>query len=291
MQPIVLDAPARAVALPLPAYPTIKESWGILGWYLLATMVVGVPCFLVLEKLLLLSRTISSLVLIGVLNVAVLGFLRWKAAKRWQPLTLMGKEQGWLYAALPVLVLALATVLSVQRYLHLPNIHAALFTNIAKLPGLGLVMIVMIGPVLEELLFRGVVLQGLLRSQRPWVAIGQSALLFGIIHFNPAQSVNAFFLGLVFGWLYYRTRSLVLCMATHGLYNALGFAEMWAAASSRTPEPSFLSTSPGPYAGMVLLSALIVAGTLWRVHQTTEPASATAVEPADTADAEAVELG
>jgi len=42
---------------------------------------------------------------------------------------------------------------------------------------------------------------------------------------------------------------------------------------------------------MVLLSALIVAGTLWRVHQTTEPTSATAVEPADTADAEAVELG
>jgi membrane protease YdiL (CAAX protease family) len=290
MERIVLDAPARAAALPPPAYPTIKESWGILGWYLLVTIVVGVPCFLILEKLLLLSRAVSSLALIGVLNVALLGFLRWKAANRWQPLTLMGKEQRWLYAALPVLVLALATVLSVQSYLHLPNTHAALFTSIAKLPGLGLVMIVIVGPVLEELLFRGVVLQGLLRSQRPWIAIGQSALLFGIIHFNPAQSVNAFFLGLVFGWLYYRTRSLLLCMATHGLYNSLGFAGMWAAASSRTPNVSLLSTSPALYAGVVLLSALILGGILWRVHQTTEPEPAAAAEPAAKAATGAVEL-
>ncbi|WP_226163213.1 CPBP family intramembrane glutamic endopeptidase, partial [Hymenobacter terricola] len=128
-----------------------------------------------------------------------------------------------------------------------------------------------LAPVFEELLFRGVILQGLLRSQRPWVAIGQSALLFGIMHFNPAQSLNALFIGLLFGWLYYRTRSLWLCIASHCLFNALAFGSRFYKAWLKPASISGHSygTAWLYYAGLVLVSALVLAFILWHIRRTT----------------------
>jgi membrane protease YdiL (CAAX protease family) len=267
------DEVADAAAAPpviLP-YPTIKESWGMLGWYLLVVLVVGTPCYLVLNKGFHLSQTTALLSIINVVNVALFGFLRWKAGTRWVKLQLTGHEQVWVYAVLPLLVVSLAVVLSLQRYLHLPSWNEKTFEKATQLPVVATVTIVLLGPVLEELLFRGVILQGLLRTKRPWVAIGQSALLFAIIHFNPAQSLNALFIGVLFGWLYYRTRSLWLCMASHCLFNSLAFG-------SRYLRPWLKSMHAGAHpsgnawlyqAGFTLLGALVLAAILWRIRQTT----------------------
>lgn len=269
MESIVSDSPISAPLLPLPAYPTIKESWGILGWLLLANIIVGIPAFLILGKGFSQSQTVVILAVAAGASPVLFLILRWKAGLRWRPLQLKGHEQLWLYAVLPVLMLALATALSPLRYLHLPNTVGKVFKESGQTPGFAFVIIVLSAPVFEELLFRGVILQGLLRSQRPWVAIGQSALLFGIVHFNPAQSIHAFLLGLVFGWLYYRTRSLWLCMAMHVLFNSLAFVSILASSSPLHKKNTTLASSPWPYAGLVTLSVLIIGGILWRVYQTT----------------------
>lgn len=270
MQPFVSDSPIRAAAPLQPlAYPTIKESWWILGWHLLANIVVAIPAVLILQKGLAQSQVMTGLVIVAVSQPALLLILRWKAGVRWRPLQLQGHEQVWLYAALPVLVVALSTVLSLLRYLHLPNMASQFFKQSGQLPKLAFVVVVLTGPVFEELVVRGVILQGLLRSHRPWVAIGQSALLFGIMHYNPAQSINALLLGLVFGWLYYRTRSLLLCMTMHVLFNSLAFVGILVSSSSLHKSSTILSGSPWVYAGVVALSVLVAGGILWRVHQTT----------------------
>ena len=265
------SVPVAAVpAAPVPpAYPTIKESWGILGWHLLANIVVAIPVVLIVSKGLSQSKTITGLAITATANPALLLFLRWKAGLRWRPVQLKGHEQLWLYVALPVLVLALSMVLSLLRYLHLPNTASQFFKLSGQTPWLAFVIIVLTGPVCEELVLRGVILQGLLRSQRPWIAIGQSALLFGIMHYNPAQSVNALLLGLVFGWLYYRTRSLLLCMVLHMLFNSLAFVSILASSSPSHKSSTFFSGSPWLYAGVVTLSVLVAGGILWGVHQTT----------------------
>ncbi|MDQ2793340.1 MAG: CPBP family intramembrane metalloprotease [Bacteroidota bacterium] len=118
-------------------------------------------------------------------------------------------------------------------------------------------------------------LNGLLRNQRPWVAIGQSALLFGLIHFNPAQSVRAALLGLLLGWLYYRTRSLGLCIGLHALNNSLGFAALhWApAAWQHADTMAELFPSAGYYAGALLLSAAGLAAYVRGVAQTSSSRS------------------
>jgi len=87
----------------------------------------------------------------------------------------------------------------------------------------GPILAVVVAPLAEETLFRGLILRGLLGRWKPWTAIVTSALLFALMHFNPAQTPVALGLGLVLGWVYYRTRSLGLCMLGHALNNASSF--------------------------------------------------------------------
>lgn len=85
----------------------------------------------------------------------------------------------------------------------------------------GILAIAVAGPVLEELLFRGAVEKLLLQQYAPAKAIFFSALIFGVFHINPAQIVPAFLMGLMLGWVYYRTASLIPCIVVHILNNSL----------------------------------------------------------------------
>ena len=85
----------------------------------------------------------------------------------------------------------------------------------------GVLYVALLGPVLEELVFRGAITRELLRKFRPGMAIFISGLLFGLIHFNPVQSVFGFLAGMLLAWLYWRTRSVVPCIVVHVLNNAL----------------------------------------------------------------------
>jgi len=76
-----------------------------------------------------------------------------------------------------------------------------------------------VAPVLEEMLFRGVILRGFLRQYSRTFAILWSATLFGIAHLNLYQMATALVLGIVSGWLYERCRSLWPCILLHAAYN------------------------------------------------------------------------
>lgn len=80
-----------------------------------------------------------------------------------------------------------------------------------------------LAPVLEEMLFRGVLLRSFLHQLPRWYAISVSALFFGFAHLNIYQFVLAFWLGLFLGWLYERSRSLIPCIALHASLNSWVF--------------------------------------------------------------------
>ena len=79
--------------------------------------------------------------------------------------------------------------------------------------------IVILAPVLEELIFRGVILRGLLKHYSPVTAIIVSSILFGAVHLNPWQFISASILGMFIGWVYYRTQSISLAIIIHGFNN------------------------------------------------------------------------
>ena len=76
-------------------------------------------------------------------------------------------------------------------------------------------------PIFEEWLCRGMVLRGLLVNgkMKPGWAIVVSALFFAAIHMNPWQALNAFILGMLMGYIYYKTGNLWLTMLVHFLNN------------------------------------------------------------------------
>ena len=80
-------------------------------------------------------------------------------------------------------------------------------------------VVAIFAPIFEEWLCRGMVLRGLLTKMKPGWAIVISALFFAVIHANPWQALNAFLIGLVMGYVYYKTGSLILTMIIHFVNN------------------------------------------------------------------------
>ena len=86
---------------------------------------------------------------------------------------------------------------------------------------ISLISVSIFAPLFEEWLCRGLVLRGLLQKMKPGWAIAVSALFFAVLHMNPWQAIPAFLLGLLFGYVYYRTGSLKLTMLMHCVNNTL----------------------------------------------------------------------
>jgi uncharacterized protein len=80
-------------------------------------------------------------------------------------------------------------------------------------------LLVIIAPLTEELMFRGLVLNAILKRYSAPVAVLFSALLFALIHMNPWQFPAALACGIILGWLFLRTRSLWPCILGHAIMN------------------------------------------------------------------------
>lgn len=85
----------------------------------------------------------------------------------------------------------------------------------------GVVRIVVIAPVVEELIFRGAILTGFSHNYTASRAIFFSALLFALFHLNPWQFPATFLLGLILGWVRIRTGSVLACIGGHAIHNGL----------------------------------------------------------------------
>ena len=91
----------------------------------------------------------------------------------------------------------------------------------------GFLTICIAAALLEELIFRGVILEGLLRNYGQWKAIIISSIVFGLAHFNPVQFISAGILGLFIGWIYSRTRSVLPGICIHFINNCIPFIVGW----------------------------------------------------------------
>ena len=81
--------------------------------------------------------------------------------------------------------------------------------------------VAVVAPIVEELIFRGLIYHGLKRNYNSFTAVFMSALLFALFHLNPWQFPATFVLGLLLGWLMVRTKSIVLAILGHSINNLL----------------------------------------------------------------------
>ena len=111
--------------------------------------------------------------------------------------------------------------------------------QIAELMGVpgGYMVIALLPPLVEEMVFRGCILRALLTPagqqdvpdmfpvswKRQALAITISALIFAVIHMNPAQMPHTFLIGLLLGWMYVRTGSIVPGVVYHWANNTAAY--------------------------------------------------------------------
>lgn len=89
----------------------------------------------------------------------------------------------------------------------------------------GYAVICLLAPIAEEVVFRGAVLRKLLewKPEHRWLMIALSALLFSLAHLNPAQFIHPFLIGLLLGWMYERTGSIVPGIIYHWANNTVAY--------------------------------------------------------------------
>lgn len=95
-----------------------------------------------------------------------------------------------------------------------------IFTSLMSSGLTSVIVICLIAPFIEEMIFRGIFLRGFLSNYSALNSILLSSFLFALFHLNMFQIPVAFILGCFFGWLYVRTRSLWPSIFGHALYNS-----------------------------------------------------------------------
>ena len=116
-------------------------------------------------------------------------------------------------------------------------------------------------PLFEEWMCRGVILRSLLLKIRPVWAVIISALVFALIHGNIWQGVNAFALGLLLGYVYYKTGSLKLTILMHFTNNFISL--LLSQSSAMSQYESWADVMPSwAYWTAVGASAIILVGTI-----------------------------
>jgi uncharacterized protein len=105
-------------------------------------------------------------------------------------------------------------------FLPMPSFFQDLFETIIvnKYIVVSVLFVGIIPAFVEEMLFRGIILNGFRENYSIRKAIILSSLFFGIIHLNPWQFVTAFIIGIVSAWICIKTESIILSIYIH-LFN------------------------------------------------------------------------
>jgi len=91
----------------------------------------------------------------------------------------------------------------------------------------GFLAICIVGPIMEEIMMRRIILKEIEKATKSmWWGIIISSALFAIMHVNPIQVVFAMPAGIILGWLYCKTGSLLVPICIHILNNTAAFITM-----------------------------------------------------------------
>lgn len=167
------------------------------------------------------AMMITTTVIFSLLTIIVFLWAGWtKVSPTWL------RTRPWMvliWSVIAALGLVVPSAWLQEHMPELPNFVEQEFDMILK-DRWGYLTIGLLAPLAEEIVFRGAALHSLLASRlSPLAAIVISALLFAVAHLNPAQMPHAFLVGLLLGWMYWRTGSILPGMAYHWANNSAAY--------------------------------------------------------------------
>lgn len=137
------------------------------------------------------------------------------------------KDTDWLQVVL-LIFLTLTIGICIDYlilFFRLPDFFESDMNETLKYPLVSFFQMAILPALLEEILFRGIILERFLMRYTARTAVLLSALLFGIMHLNPSQILAGFIAGCFLGFVYIRTRSIKYCILIHFVNNSLAWLE------------------------------------------------------------------
>lgn len=168
--------------------------------------------------------TLQIVTLIVFSLATIFVFLHWKWAEVARSYV---RSRPWTVLSWTVVAAVGVVIPSMWTQEILPELPNFVEDQMSQIMGnrMGYVAIGLLAPVTEEIVFRGAILRRLLETGgNRWAMIAISALLFAVAHLNPAQMPHAFVIGLLLGWMYCRTKSVVPAVAFHWANNTIAYA-------------------------------------------------------------------
>ena len=162
--------------------------------------------------------------------------------------------------SIPLIVAGMLFINLCSEFLGLPDLMQDTFLGMSR-NVFGIISITIMAPLVEELLFRGAIQGYMLRKgMKPLNAILIASAIFGIVHMNPIQIPFAFAIGLIFGWLYYRTGSVVPGITGHFINNSIACLQMATLTEEEFNTTTIEWLGVGPTYALFALSLAVMIG-------------------------------
>lgn len=242
-------------------YPNALQSWGIVGIIILS-MLMLIPLHVFLDG------TVSDELSLFIYYSLSMGIpfliahsLRKKITQEGGYDLSLGSFKVIMVLSITIIALQIGIVSPLVNAIPMPDFVEDLFRSLADKTGFfAFITIVVAAPFLEELIFRGIILNGLLKKYTPLKAIVLSSFLFGIVHLNPWQFVSALCIGIFSGWVYYKTRKLSLSILIHLGNNLVAFLSTYFVEAETMLDQSFLEMYGGFINFLIItLTGIIIA--------------------------------
>ena len=264
--------------------PGIKGMFGFLGWFILGAilgaMVQGIMGLFMSQQALM---DYGMIVVYPVQFLPAMVYVANQSRKNmtFDPGYVLDNKHFSPYGFGPLILITVVMTIASMFVFDVPNYWNMQLTNrstflskfydaimevMKELTGgpfwSSFLVVAIFAPIFEEWMCRGMVLRGLLTKMKPSSAIVISALFFAFIHANPWQALNAFLLGLVMGYVYYKTGSLILTMVIHFVNN--GSAVILSNIESLKDYDYWIDImGKQNYTIVFLLSCVVLAACLW----------------------------
>ena len=245
-------------------YPGIGQAFGLIGVLLLISLIIAFPLdFLknaVGENY---KSVINGIAYVFSMTVLLAFALKMRKSSKFQ----------WKMVSLQILLLSIPLVVSLGILLEpiinaipMPDMIKDVINKAITNDVYSFLTIAIAAPLLEEIIFRGIILQGFLKRYSPTKAIIWSAVMFGIFHMNPWQFLSAFSVGMVIGWLYYKTDSLIPGIFIHFINNALAFLMLMTTGDNFKTTQQLMGGGKSYYIFYSMCIPILI-GSLFLIHQ------------------------
>lgn len=162
--------------------------------------------------------------------------------------------------SIPLIVAGMLFINLCSEFLGLPDLMQDTFRAMSR-NVFGIISIAIMAPLVEELLFRGAIQGYMLRKgMKSLHAILIASAIFGIVHMNPIQIPFAFAIGMIFGWLYYRTGSVVPGIVGHFINNSIACLQMATLTEEEFNTKTIEWLGEGPTYALFALSLAVMIG-------------------------------